>query len=145
MSTTHPLSVNPSPIPLIPILNDAIGLLQKGHAKGTFARDARGTTTGFASPNATCWCAMGAVRAALVHRHPHVVVSLDASGYYHHLTNEGEEVKTQILNALNETVRDLGHSRAVYQNVLEYNDTHTQEEVIEVFRTTIIHLSPVSQ
>lgn len=48
----------------IDTLRKARGLLEKGWTKGAYARNAEGQKTAWLSPEATCWCARGALLAA---------------------------------------------------------------------------------
>lgn len=42
-------------------LKEVIALLKQGHCTGEYAKNAEGRSTGVLSPDAVCWCLMGAI------------------------------------------------------------------------------------
>jgi hypothetical protein len=90
------------------VLHEARGLLERGWTVKAFARDAAGTHVESLNPDATCWCAAGAISKATNQR-----------GDYH------------IWEALEDEFLDG-------ESISKFNDNqHTVEPVLELFARAI--------
>jgi hypothetical protein len=79
---------------------------------GTSARDAKGYSTLYSNPDATCFCSVGAILRAN-----------SISNYHRHTTDDAIQVLRSCLTASG--------------SVATFNDTHTHEEVLQFFDDTI--------
>lgn len=91
---------------------------------GDYALDADGNSVLPVSPRAACWCALGAI---------------DRASHYAAGHDEFLEHAT-VLRELQKTVRqDLGFTSI--GGIVDYNDTATHDQVLELFDRTIERLS----
>lgn len=121
----------PKSIDLVPILEKAITFLERGHTQGAYARNPGGNDRNWHSPEATCWCAMGAVHASIAALYPQWVASLGSLVVSATLTSEGREVNTRCLQLLDTVVSAKGWS-----GIFQFNDWPgcQGQEVVKVFR-----------
>lgn len=92
------------------------------------ARDAAGFRRPPTSPEAVCWCAIGAIVAELYIKHPPVNVSC-------FLTPKAVRVRNTVVSVLTRSMGD--------DTIGDFNDTHTHEEVLAAFDRAIILVKEV--
>ena len=88
-------------------------LVEKGHTKGMFARDAQGYMVHATSEKAVCYCAFGALRAG-------------ASRLV------GESACNEWIMKAVDALEAQGAKR-----LIKFNDSHTTEDVLALFDKTI--------
>lgn len=105
---------------LLQLLRDARAKLATGWTQGNFARDHLGAPISAQSPDATCWCAWGAVRASMDHDRA--------------LWAADDAAHDELYEAL-ASVEGLDYAGAI----VEYNDAaeRTQADVLALFDRAI--------